>query len=539
MRNALETPQGWRGHLRFDRADSLEFGVATSGFQSEGGFNGADEPATHWRAWEFSGRVERSGAGTGLWGRFDEAARRARAMGLTRFRMGVEWARLCPRGAGFDAAAVSAYADRIETLRAQGLEPIVTLLHFTHPAWLGVDFWLSREAPAVFADYALASVTALNRALVRRGSRPLGRILTLNEPNMLALATCVAGVFPHEASAVTGGSPLGFWRALRSLDAMLCAHTLAWRRLHALYAREAWGRPDVSTNLNFIDLYTLGKGLFDLLRAPSCGVAARDLGAFAREGRKRFYGALFEGEVGSRRHRVAASLDGVLARAVGPAVFDRTLATLYERWSDAPLDHLAIDLYDPFTAQQLRRADGLLSLLSEGLSTRALAGLDLSAIRLAEPWEWSAEPWALVRTLRTLTWPLPTLPIDVDENGMAQRREVGEETIPREDGVTRAMFLRGYLSALVHARVVEDLPVRAWCYWTLVDNYELGRWAPRFGLYALEDPPSPQEPGAWSLLDAGGDDAAGTYARIVAAVRSPDVSERSSALERALTPDTE
>lgn len=162
MRNALETPQGWRNHPRFDRADALEFGVATSGFQCEG-LNGADEPATNWRAWEFSGRVERSGAGVGLWSRFDEAARRARAMGLTRFRMGVEWARLCPRGGSIDAGAVRGYVDRFETLRAHGLEPIVTLLHFAHPAWLGVDFWLSREAPAVFADYALTTVTALNR----------------------------------------------------------------------------------------------------------------------------------------------------------------------------------------------------------------------------------------------------------------------------------------------------------------------------------------------------------------------------------------
>jgi beta-glucosidase len=539
MHNALETPQGWRDHPHFDRADSLEFGVATSGFQSEGGLNGAGEPATHWRPWEFSGRVERSGAGTGLWHRFDVAAQRARAMGLSRFRMGVEWARLFPQGSSLDASAVSAYVDRIETLRAHGLEPLVTLLHFTHPAWLGMDFWLSREAPTVFADYAYTAVAALNRALVRRGSAPLRRLLTLNEPNMLALASCVAGVFPHEARSVAEGSPLGLWRALRSLDAMLCAHTLAWRRLHALYAREAWGRPDVSTNVNFIDLYTLGKGLFDLLRAPALGVAVRDLTAFAREGRERFHRALFDGERDSQRARVAASLDGALAAAVRPAVFDRTLSTLYERWSDAPLDHLAVDLYDPFTAQQLRRADGLLSLLSGGLSPRALAGLDLSAVRLAEPWEWKAEPWALVRTLRTLTWPSPALPIDVDENGISQRRDVGEETLAREDGVSRVMFLRGYLSALVHARVAEDLPVRAYCHWTLVDNYELGRWAPRFGLYALDDPHAPEEPGAWSNMDAGGDDAAGTYARIVAAVKHPEVGARSAALERALTPDKE
>ena len=535
MRSELDSLHGWRNSLHIARADDLEFGVATSGFQSEGGLNGLDEPATNWRAWEFSGRLERSGAGAGLWNRFSDAAERARSMGLSRFRMGVEWARLCPSGPSLDGAAVDAYAARVGLLRARGLEPIVTLHHFTHPAWLGADFWLTRDAPAVFAAYARDATRALNRALTRHGERPLTRLLTLNEPNMLALASWVGGVFPHGARAVANGSPLGFWHALRALDAMLCAHTLAWRALHTLYANEAWGAPDVGTNLNFIDLYTFGKGLFDLVRAPSLGVAPKALGAHLREGRGRFHGTLFEGERGSRRARIAGSLDGALARAVRPAVFDRTLTALYERGSSArtPLDHLAIDVYDPYTAQQLHRADALLSLLADGLSLRALAGLDLAAVRLAEPWEWRAEPVALVRALRTLTWPSPALPIDVDENGMAVRRDAGDGVIAREDGLTRPEFLRGYLSALLHARVAEDIPVRAYCHWTLVDNYELGRWAPRFGIYALEDP-AHGEAGAWSARDAAGHDAAGAYARVASAVRDHTGSARSAALARAL-----
>ncbi len=109
----------------------------------------------------------------GLWRRFPEAARRAQAMGLTRFRMGVEWARLAPRGATtFDPAAVDAYAERVVTLRAHGLEPIVTLLHFTHPERLGLDLWLAPDAPARFARYARDAAVALGEALARRASPP-------------------------------------------------------------------------------------------------------------------------------------------------------------------------------------------------------------------------------------------------------------------------------------------------------------------------------------------------------------------------------
>ena len=123
--------------------------MATSGFQSEGDLNEPAHPSTHWHPWERAGRVEPSAGGAGLWRRFPEAARRAQAMGLTRFRMGVEWARLTPRGDHLDPAAVDAYAERVVTLRAHGMEPIVTLLHFTHPERLGLDLWLAPDAPCL------------------------------------------------------------------------------------------------------------------------------------------------------------------------------------------------------------------------------------------------------------------------------------------------------------------------------------------------------------------------------------------------------
>ena len=37
------------------------FGVATAGFQVEGGYNGPGEPANNWARWEAGGRIEPSG----------------------------------------------------------------------------------------------------------------------------------------------------------------------------------------------------------------------------------------------------------------------------------------------------------------------------------------------------------------------------------------------------------------------------------------------------------------------------------------------
>jgi hypothetical protein len=114
-----------------------------------------------------------------------------------------------------------------------------------------------------------------------------------------------------------------------------------------------------------------------------------------------------------------------------------------------------------------------LSLLADGLSLRALAGLDLAAVRLAEPWEWRAEPVALVRALRTLTWPSPALPIDVDENGMAVRRDAGDaaqrctEPLGPSPCLACAEAASGrtpyVLGALGHARAVGALTVAVVC----------------------------------------------------------------------------
>ena len=44
-------------------------GVATAGFQVEGGYNGRGEPTNNWADWERDGRVEPSGMALRLWDR--------------------------------------------------------------------------------------------------------------------------------------------------------------------------------------------------------------------------------------------------------------------------------------------------------------------------------------------------------------------------------------------------------------------------------------------------------------------------------------
>ena len=84
-------------------------GVATAGFQIEGGFNGPGQPANNWSAWEQVGRVTPSGDAVGFWDRPEEALDRAADLGCDSFRLSVEWARVVPECGGVDRAALEGY----------------------------------------------------------------------------------------------------------------------------------------------------------------------------------------------------------------------------------------------------------------------------------------------------------------------------------------------------------------------------------------------------------------------------------------------
>jgi beta-glucosidase/6-phospho-beta-glucosidase/beta-galactosidase len=71
--------------------------------------------------------------------------------------------------------------------RRHNLEPVVTLQHFTHPAWLSGRGWMTARRPEQLVSTAVAHV---NRRLVEvHGERPLRWFVTINEPNMLVINT--------------------------------------------------------------------------------------------------------------------------------------------------------------------------------------------------------------------------------------------------------------------------------------------------------------------------------------------------------------
>jgi hypothetical protein len=153
-------------------------GVATSGYQSEGGYNAPGQPHNNWATSEQSGRVARTGTASDFWNRYRDDFALSRGMGLNAFRLSIECARVQPshspgsaHAPDFDFEVIDQYAARIAACRESGLEPVVTLHHFTHPAWLGVDAWLDDSTPAALQDFVETTVTRLTGLLMQRAGK--------------------------------------------------------------------------------------------------------------------------------------------------------------------------------------------------------------------------------------------------------------------------------------------------------------------------------------------------------------------------------
>jgi beta-glucosidase/6-phospho-beta-glucosidase/beta-galactosidase len=471
--------------------DGFLWGAATAAYQIEGGLNGDGEPANNWGPWDRSGRVERCGAALDFWRRPERLLDLAAGLGCNAFRMSVEWARVQPSAhrhvtiePDFDDAALDGYADILCECRRRGMEPIVTLLHFTHPLWCGEDFWLAPDSPRRFESYVRRCVRELGRRLVDRGQAPVRWWITINEPAVVPLVTYVMGQFP--------GHGRGVARMRTAYDHTIAAHVGGYDAVHDVYAEEGWVPPVVSINTFSTTAVALDALLVDLLLAREHDVPRARLGAYLRAAHVRARRRLASVE---RRGPVTAVLDAAvdrLTRLGGLAAPHATADALYASSRARKLDWVSFDYYDPVFPHYV----GPGSAAARRLRTRP---------GVAELWEQRIPASGMAVFLRQAHLQVPDRPIVVAENGLCT-----PGMRPRPDGVRRDEFIRAMTGEVLRARA-EGIDVAGYLHWTLADNYEWGSYAPRFGLYGVDF-----ADGRILPTDASGVDAAGAYRDIIA-----------------------
>lgn len=222
------------GHGIADRVFPAGFlwGSATAAHQVEGNNLNND-----WWAAEQAGRLpHKSGLACDHYRRYDDDFALFAELGQTSHRLSIEWSRIEPHPGELSHEALDHYRQVLESLRAHGIEPIVTLHHFSNPIWLTEQGgWTRREVVGRFARYA--------RRVVREYRDLVRYWVTLNEPGVYASQGWILGVWPPNRS----GDMRGAFTVLRN---MALAHGRAY---HAMKAEQPDARIGVAHHWRLFD----------------------------------------------------------------------------------------------------------------------------------------------------------------------------------------------------------------------------------------------------------------------------------------------
>jgi beta-glucosidase len=201
------------------------WGAAVASHQVEGG-----NTNNQWYAWEQQGGIlsgDHCGLACDWWEHAEADFDRMQELHMNGLRLSLEWSRIEPEPGRWDEVAIARYRQMLQGLRDRGIEPLVTLHHFTHPIWvedLG-GFAHERVVPH-FARY------------VRHCVETLGDLCdfwcTVNEPNVFATLGYLLGISPPGGK----GNPFGSMRVQATL---LRAHAAAYHQIHALQPRARVG----------------------------------------------------------------------------------------------------------------------------------------------------------------------------------------------------------------------------------------------------------------------------------------------------------
>jgi beta-glucosidase len=161
------------------------WGTSTASYQNEDRAVTPGSPyyfKTDWDVYAEEGHIPpRGDDATFSWTHFDRDLRTLRELGVNHYRFGIEWARVEPKRGVYNEAAIQQYVRMARKLKAAGIEPIVTLWHFTFPSWL---YDTKRKAQSNFLN---PDVETAWRAYVNKmvgALAPYVRIyVPQNEPN--------------------------------------------------------------------------------------------------------------------------------------------------------------------------------------------------------------------------------------------------------------------------------------------------------------------------------------------------------------------
>ena len=212
------------------------WGAATSSYQVEGNNNNTD-----WWFWEKQAGKEQSAKACNHYELYTQDFDLAKSLNHNAHRLSIEWARIEPTEGEFSQKEINHYIEVLQALKSRGIEPMVTLHHFTNPIWLSAKGgWEKKQSVALFRRYCDVVVRAL--------ARHVRYWITINESTILASHAYLFGAWPPQAKSLLKMTAVHHH--------LLEGHIQSYRLIHSIYKEFNLAKPLVSLSHHMPEVTT-------------------------------------------------------------------------------------------------------------------------------------------------------------------------------------------------------------------------------------------------------------------------------------------
>lgn len=356
--------------------------------------------------------------------RYEEDIKLMAQAGLNAYRFSIEWARIEPRQGVFDEAEIRHYRKVLVCCRENGIEPVVTMHHFTSPKWLIENGgWENEETIEAFARYC--------RYVAEQLGDLMHYVCTINETNMGIQVAAIAERYRRLKASKSGGMDAeGSVQIGMNFNAMM----ENMQRQKEEYV-EIFG---TDTPQTFVSGRTKEGDLLVMRAHQAAKKALKEVRPELKVG-------------------LTLSLHDIQAQEGG----EEEAMRIWEEEFVHYLPYISGD--DFFGLQNYTR-----SLIGPGGILPSPDGAELTQM------DYEFYPQALEHVIRRVHEKLD-IPIMVTENGVATA-----------DDKRREAFIKGALQGVENC-IVDGIPVLGYLYWSLLDNFEWQKgFGMTFGLIAVD-----------------------------------------------------
>jgi len=426
------------------------WGVATSSYQIEGGWNASGKGENIWDKFTHeSGKIADNSTGDvacDSYHKYMDDIAILKAMGVNFYRFSISWSRIIPNGGieeGLNPVGVAYYRQLINALLGNGITPFVTMFHWDLPQALeDVGGWPNQTLADNFARYA--------RVLYTEFGDKVKDWITFNEPWVICLLGYGNGV---NAPGIEEPTEMPY----KCGHTVIKAHALAYR----IYEREFKATQQGQVGI------TLNTDWFEPMVNDSIHEDASDRALYFNFGW--FAHPVFYGDYPPIMRELIDSKSELEGRNAS------RLPTFDPIWIgiiNGTVDFMGLNTY---TTQMIEpfNGDGNPSLNGDS-NTRGRQDPD---------WESSSAPWLKVvpwgfRKLVNWVYSEYPTPLYVTENGFADFQN------STTDDPRRVNYYQQYINQLMKAVNEDGVDARAYTAWSLMDNMEWSAgYTQRFGIH--------------------------------------------------------